>query len=92
MFEFARYLDGSVDVRIRVECVPTAKDADLPIRLILAGPDDETLTELKYTPARAYDTAGSLARLLSQFMPSRQSWKVAEGLRKAAITVWSTRN
>ena len=93
MFEFARYLDGSIDnVRVRVECLPTARDEDHPIRMLLVDENGTELAAMKFTPSRAYDSATSLARLMGQFMPRRQSWKLAEGLRKAAITVWASRN
>jgi hypothetical protein len=92
MFDFAKYLDGTVDVRLRVECVPTARDDQHPIRLVITDDVGTELAELLFTPSRAYDTAGSLAQLLGQFMPARQSWKLADGLRKAAITVWAARN
>jgi hypothetical protein len=93
MFDPAEYLDRSTgDVRIRVECIPTARDEDHPIRLVLVDWDDTVLTELKFTPGRANDSASSIARLLGEFIPRIDSWKLAEGLRTAAIKVWAARN
>lgn len=85
-------LDGATDVRIRVECIPTARDEDHPIRLVLLDANDVTLTELKFTPFRARETAYPIARLLGEFIPRIDSTKIAEGLRLAAIKVWAQRN
>lgn len=92
MFDPAEYLDGSTAVRIRVECIPTAHDDDHPIRLVLVDNDGNELTELRFTPSRATDSAASIARLLGEFIPRIDSWKLAQGLRTAAIKVWATRN
>ena len=92
MFDFAKHLDGTTNVRVRVECVPTARDDQHPIRMILADEDGKELAAMKFTPQQAHDTANSMAKLMGKFMPRRQSWKIADGLRKAAITVWATRN
>lgn len=92
MFDFSQYLDGSAAVRIRVECIPTARDEDGPIRLILTDDDGNELTELQFTPTRANDSATSIARLLGEFIPRVDSWKLAQGLRTAAIKVWAARN
>lgn len=78
--------------RIQVECNPYAADADFPIRLLVLDEDDIVLTELKFTPVRARDTAYSVARLLSHFVPRADTHRLAEGLRIAAVKVWSTRN
>jgi len=92
VFDPAEYLDGSTDVRIRVECIPHARDDDHPIRLVLLDTFDNRLTELKFTPARANDSANSIARLLAEFIPRIDSDTLAEGLRVAAIKVWAARN
>lgn len=92
MFDFADYLSGAVDVRVRVECIPHGRDDEHPIRLVIVGPGDVELTELRFTPTTADDTAGSIARLLSSFMPAVESWRIADGLRFAAIKVWASRN
>ena len=93
MFDPAEYLDGTTDVRIRVECVPHARDEDHPIRLVLVDSVTDTeLTQLRFTPHRAKDAADSIATILSQFMPRVDSLKLADGLRTAAIKVWATRN
>lgn len=92
MFDPAEYLDGTTDVRIRVECMPHARDDEHPIRLVLLGSDGTELTELRFTPSRATDSANSIARLLGEFIPRVDSWKLADGLRTAAIKVWATRN
>jgi hypothetical protein len=92
MFDPAEYLDGTMAVRIRVEIIPHAHDHEGPIRLVLVDDDGNDLTELRFTPTRAADSAASLARLLGNYMPPQQSWKLADGLRKAAIKVWASRN
>lgn len=92
MFDFARHLDGTANVRVRVECVPTARDEHHPIRMVIVGEDDVELARMKFTPAQANDSAAALARLMGQFLPVQQAWKLADGLRRAAITVWATRN
>lgn len=92
MFDPAEYLDGTTDVRIRVECMPHASDEEHPIRLVLIDNDDNQLTELRFTPSRATDSAASIAKLLGEFIPRIDSWKLADGLRLAAIKVWATRN
>lgn len=92
MFDPARHLDGSTEVRIRVECIPYARDEDHPIRLVLVDTDGTELTELRFTPNRANDSASSIARLLGEFIPKVDSWKLAEGLRTAARKVWAVRN
>lgn len=93
MFDPGPHLERATgNVRIRVECMPHAHDRDHPIRLVLVDEDGTTLTELKFTPSRANDTAYSIARLLSQYMPRTDTWKVAGGLRSAAIRVWAARN
>lgn len=89
--EFTEYLRDS-DVRIRVECDLYASDEARPIRLVLCEPDGTERAQLKFTPERARDTAYSIARLLSQFMPRSESHRLAEGLRLAAVKVWATRN
>lgn len=92
MFEFAKYLDGTANVRVRVECIPTARDEDHPIRMVIVDDDDTELARMKFTPAQANDSAAALARLMGQFLTARQAWKLADGLRKAAVTVWAARN
>lgn len=93
MFDPGPHLDRATgDVRIRVECIPHARDEDHPIRLILVDGDGTILTELKFTPSRANDSAASIARLLGGYMPRVDSWKLAQGLRTAAIKVWAARN
>lgn len=78
--------------RIRVECNPYAADADFPIRLVVADAEDVVLTELKFTPGSARETAYSITRLLAQFIPRTDSHRLAQGLRTAATRVWATRN
>jgi hypothetical protein len=84
--------DQTTAFRIRVECNPYAPDADFPIRLIVADSRDEIITELKFTPERAHETAYSITRLLAQFIPRADSHRLAQGLRAAAVKVWATRN
>lgn len=79
-------------LRIRVECKPYAPDADFPIRLVVADAADVVLTELKFTPTSARDTAYSVTRLLAHFIPRADTHRLAEGLRTAAVRVWATRN
>lgn len=78
--------------RIRVECNPYAADADFPIRLVVADVEGVVLTELKFTPTTARETAYSVTRLLSQFIPRADSHRLAQGLRTAATKVWAARN
>jgi len=92
VFDPAEYLDGATAVRIRVEVIPHVPDEDFPIRMVISDVDDNVLTELKFTPARAKDTAVTMGRLLSGFVPGKDSWRLAEGLRTAAIRVWAERN
>ena len=92
VFDPAEYLDGTTAVRIRVEVIPHVPDEDFPIRLVITDTEDNVLTELKFTPTRAKDTAVTMGRLLSGFIPSKDSWRLAEGLRTAAIKVWAQRN
>ena len=92
VFDPAEYLDGDTDIRIRVEVIPHAHDKDHPIRLVLLDGLDNRLTELKFTPTRATDSANSIAKLLAEFIPRIDSDTLAEGLRVAAIKVWATRN
>lgn len=79
-------------IRIRVECNVYAPDAELPIRLLVIDTDDTVLTELKFTPDRARETAYSVGRLLGNFVSLAESHKLAQGLRSAAVKVWATRN
>lgn len=79
-------------IRILVECNPYAPDAEFPIRLLVVDAADTVLTELKFTPARARETAYSVSRLLGHFIPRAYSHRLAEGLRTAAAKVWATRN
>jgi hypothetical protein len=79
-------------IRIRVECNPYAPDSEYPIRLLVVGDGEEVLTELKFTPARARETAYSVGRMLTFFIPASYSHKLAEALRTAAAKVWATRN
>jgi hypothetical protein len=79
-------------IRIRVECDPYAPDSDFPIRLVVVDTDEAVLTELKFTPSRARETAYSVGRMLTFFIPASQSHKLAEALRTAAAKVWATRN
>jgi hypothetical protein len=84
--------DQTTAFRIRVECNPYVPDTEFPIRLVVADSRDVTLTELKFTPERAHETAYSITRLLAQFIPRTDSHRLAQGLRSAAVKVWSTRN
>ena len=93
MFDPGPHLERATgNVRIRVECILHARDEDHPIRLVLVDEDGTTLTELKFTPSRANDAAFSIARLLGEYISRADSWKVAGGLRTAAIRVWAARN
>jgi hypothetical protein len=92
MFDPAEYLDGSTDIRLRVECLLHLRDDEYPIRLVIVDGDDNELTELKFTPSRAIESAMPMARLLAGFIPRTDTHKLAEGLRIAAIKVWATRN
>lgn len=86
-------MSGSItSMRLRVECNPYAADADFPIRLVVADHDDVVVTELKFTPERARESAYSVSRLLGQFISREDSHRLAEGLRAAAARVWSVRN
>lgn len=86
-------LDDVTGIRIRVECLPYARDHEHPIRLVLVDSDtDQELTELRFTPTRANDTADSIAELLGEFVPRLQISRLADGLRTAAIKVWAARN
>lgn len=81
------------DVAIRVECTPTAHDDEGPIRLIVRDPvADVTLTELKFTPIQAQDSAWLLARLLRNFISEESAQKIANGMRLASIRVRAMRN
>ena len=84
--------DPMTAIRIRVECDIYATDEDFPIRLLVVDENEEILTELKFTPTSARDTAYSVTRLLGHFVPLSDSHKLAEGLRSAAAKVWATRN
>lgn len=90
-FDFARYLTDT-EVRIRVECSLYAADDQHPIRLVICDSGGSEKAHLKFTPERARDSAYSIARLLSQFLPRAQCYRIADGLRLAAVKVWSIRN
>lgn len=79
-------------IRIRVECNPYAADEDFPVRLQVVDADDVLLTELKFTPTRARETAYSVGRLLGHFISPTDSLKLATALRNAAVKVWAARN
>jgi hypothetical protein len=83
---------AELGVRIRVEILPHAHDEDGPVRLILVDEDDEKLIELAFSPERAQAGAYAIARVLSRSLPQKESYRVAEGLRTAAIKVWAIRN
>jgi hypothetical protein len=91
VFEFARYLNDT-NIRLRVECDLYATDEDRPIRLVICDATGTEKAYLRFTPERARDSAYSLARLLSQFLPHTDSYRLAEGLRTAALKVWAARN
>jgi hypothetical protein len=91
MFEELESCAG-VGVRIRVEVVPYARDEDGPVRLVVVDEDDDTLMELRFSPARAKAGAFAIARILSRTLPQHQSYQIAAGLRTAAIKVWASRN
>lgn len=84
--------EATTAIRIRVECNPYAPDEDFPIRLLVVDAADAVLTELKFTPARARETAYSVGRLLGYFIPLTDSHKLAAALRASAARVWATRN
>ena len=84
-------MDPDVAIKICVECCPYDPDDKNPIRLILTGEDDVVVTELFFTPARAWDSAYSLGRLLGHFAPRADTHRVAQGLRTAAVRIWSIR-
>lgn len=79
-------------IRIRVECNPYAADKDFPIRLLVVDAADVLLTELKFTPTSARDTAYSVRRLLGYFIPLTDSHRLATALRTAAARVLAARN
>lgn len=79
-------------VSLRVECLPYAPDHEGPVRLLLLDIDRQTLATLRFTPNRARDAGPAISRLLGRFLPASDSQKVADGLLKAAIKVWSARN
>jgi hypothetical protein len=83
---------AEVGMRIRVEIVPYVSDEEGPVRLVVVGEDDDTLMELRFSPARAKAGAFAIARVLSRTLPQKQSYQIAVGLRTAAIKVWATRN
>ena len=91
MFDFAEHLDDT-DFRIRVECSLYAPDDDRPIRMVICNRDGTEKARLRFTPARARDSAYSLAELLSRFMSREESFRIAEGLQTAARKVLATRN
>lgn len=67
-------------------------DEDGPVRLVVVDEDDEKMIELAFSPARAKSCAFAIARVLSRTLPQKESYRVAEGLRSAAIKVWASRN
>lgn len=77
---------------LRVECLPHAHDHEGPVRLLLVGEGGRTLATLKFTPNRARDAGPTLSRLLTHLLPQSEADRVADGLLKAAIKVWSARN
>lgn len=91
VFDFAQHL-GDTSVCIRVECSLYATDAERPIRVVICSTDGTEKAQLRFTPTRAWDSAYSLARLLSRFLPRAESYRIAEGLRAAAVRVWAVRN
>ena len=91
MFDLPDPLRSTVS-SLRVECMLYATDREGPVRLVLVGADDETLATLRFTPDRARDAGPAVSRLLSQFMPRGESHRVADGLLKAAVRVWASRN
>lgn len=84
--------DPMTAIRIRVECDLYASDAEFPIRLLVVDDNDDVLTELKFTPTTARETAYSVTRLLGHFVPLSDSHKLARGLCDAAAKVWAIRN
>lgn len=91
MFDLPDHLRSAV-VSLRVECMPYAADAEGPIRLILVGSSEKALATLSFTPERARDAGPAIAKLLAQFLPRAESYRVADGLLKAAVRVWAARN
>lgn len=91
MFDLPDHLRSAV-VSLRVECVPYVADAAGPVRLVLVGAEDKTLATLRFTPERARDAGPAISKLLAQFMPKVESYRVADGLLRAAVRVWSVRN
>lgn len=78
--------------RIRIECIPTATEAERPIRLILATAEGETITEMKFTSQQAWRGGDIIGGVLGRFIPDRDARRLIEGLRNAVITVRATRN
>ena len=91
MFDLPDHLRSTVAC-LRVECMPYAPDSEGPIRLILVGWGGRSLATLSFTPDRARDAGPAISKLLAQFMPRVESHRVADGLLKAAVRVWSARN
>lgn len=91
MFDLPDDLRAGV-TSLRVECLPYASDAEGPVRLLLIGEADRTLATLRFTPERARDAGPALSKLLAHFLPRAESYRVADGLLKGAVRVWSTRN
>jgi hypothetical protein len=83
---------AEVGVRIRVEVMLHIPDEDGPVRLVVVDEDDEKMIELAFSPARAKACAFPIARVLSRSLSQKESYRVAEGLRTAAIKVWASRN
>lgn len=91
MFDLPEHLRADV-VCLRVECLPYAPDEDGPVQLLLLDGAEKVLATLRFTPERARDAGPALSRLLAQFLPRPQSYRVADGLLKAAVRVWAARN
>lgn len=84
--------DATTDVLIRVECLPHAADDDGPVRLLLSTVGGTTLARLSFTPSQARRASYGMDRVLGQFIPADVARRIGDGLRTAAITVWSARN
>lgn len=91
MFDLPDHLRSTVSC-LRVDCMPYADDAEGPVRLILLDGGMNVLATLKFTPERARDAAPAISKLLAQFLPRTDGYRVADGLLKAAVRVWATRN
>lgn len=84
--------EAVADVLVRVECTPHATDAEVPIRLLVLNADGKTLIRMNFTPDQARSSAQRVSRILSWFIPVDSARRIGDGLLRAAVTVWSTRN